>query len=279
MKCTRCRREIVELVTVCSSCGTFLGYPNVFLAELPEEQQALDARYTEAIASAELRGASEKLQEFEESAKASSAVIAMSSERLCSLAVNQNELYSTYDQTVRAQIRRPAVVRNDQNRRAVEGKLWGSAAPEIRYAALSLNGRGLKSYGDCFVQLKEEFISHRASVLEQNSYNFVESLSVLADCPTGFRSNWKERYKVAVAKCGEEITAGTDRNEFGDILLVARDDRKDDRFVEVHIFGGFDFLAFESVIVTQMRRSKAERLNLKIAKRYAELGKVRWNDE
>ena len=115
MKCSRCTREVEELVTTCLSCGTFIGFPNVYLAESEQERQALDARYTEAVAVSAKEGTLTNLQEFEEAAKFSSAVVSMNVTRLRALAVNKNELYSNYDLAVRAQARRPALARNDHS--------------------------------------------------------------------------------------------------------------------------------------------------------------------
>lgn len=256
-----------------------MGYPNVYLAELPEEQEALNARYTEVVACADRRKALEALQMFEAAVKKSSAVVSMSSERFRSMAVNQNELYSNYDQVVRAGTRRPAIAKNDQTRRAVDGKLWGTAAPDIRYAALSLDGRGLRSYGDCYVELKESFIAHRTSVLEENSFDFIKDLTMLADCPLGYRSNWHDRYRVAVAKCGDDIIQSTSASEFPSFLLTAGDSRANDKFVEVHIHGGFDFAACSSVVVANVPRTKADKVGLKVARRYADAANLKWTDE
>jgi len=200
VNCPRCHRAILELVRYCASCGTDVGYPNVNLAQAEDEKQALEARYTEAVVKAEVRGILDQLQLFEIAIKNSCAVVSMSSDRLRSLATNSNELYSNYHLAVRAQSRRPAKVRNDQARSAVDGRLWGVAASEIRYAALSLDGKGLKSYGDCFVTLDEAFIAHRSSVLADNSFVFLKDLTFGEELPTGFRSNWEERHKVAVAE-------------------------------------------------------------------------------
>lgn len=272
-------REIEELVTTCSSCGSFVGYPNVYLAEAADEQEALDARYTQAVALAATGGTLTDLQEFEEAAKLSSAVVSMSVARLRSLAVNKNELYSNYDLAVRAQVRRPALARNDQRRRAVDAKLWGTAAGEIRYAALSIDGRGLKSYGDCFVKLDDHFISHRTSVLEQNSFSFLKNVTFADETPIGFRSNWDDRYKVAVAKCQSQILWNTEPSEFPLILLKAGDSRSNDEFIEVHIYGGFDFSACSSVIAANVPRTREDKASLKIAKQYALAAKKGWTDD
>ncbi len=139
------------------------------------------------MASAEVRGTIDQLQLFETAAKKSLAVVSMSIDRLRALAISPNELYSNYHLAVRAQSRRPAKTRNDQARSAADGRLWGIAESEIRYAALSIDGKGLRSYGDCFVTLDDAYIAHRSSVLTANSFSFLKDLTFGEELPVGFR--------------------------------------------------------------------------------------------
>jgi len=65
---------------------------------------------------------------------------------------------------------------DDARRRSVESILFGSYGEEIRYAALSLGGLGLVSYGPITMVMSEPAIAQRASLLEYNSFQFVEQL-------------------------------------------------------------------------------------------------------
>ena len=185
-----------------------------------------------------------------------------------SLTVKSSELYSNYQMAVRARLRQPALLSNDLRRNAVDGKLWGSFGEHIRYACLSLDGKGLSSYGDCFAVLKNLNIEHRASILERNSYEFVES-APSQPSPLGFRSSWQNRHMVAVAKCANLVTSGTRQEDFPGILMETGSSRHDDEFIEVHIFGPFDFKAFESIGTSGKVTDPRDKLTLKIIEQKA----------
>ena len=269
MICERCAAEVSESSAECSSCGTFAGYPNVRIAEKAEEAEALDDRYFRALIDAEGRGDLSKVEEFEAEVQAiSQAVVAMDVDTLCELANNPNELYSNYKLMVLAQARRPASLSNEQRRMAVDGKLWGTFGQQIRYAALSLDRRGLSSYGNCFATLRNLHVEHRASILEKNSYEFVEA-SPSQPLPLGCRSGWRNRHRVAVAKCAERITAGTRKEEFAAILMESGIARHQDDFIEVHIFGPFDFKAIEAISVSGKFTERRDQLTLEIIRKRA----------
>ena len=269
MNCGRCGVEVSDSLSECTSCGTFAGFPNVRLAEKPEEVEALDARYFEALTDAESRGVLNKVEDFEAEIQAKSkAVVAMDIDTLKSLATRANELFSNYQLRVRAQARKPALISDDQRRTAVDGRLWGTFGDEIRYAALSTDCKGLPSYGSCFATLRNLHIEHRSSVLEMNSFKFVE------DAPSkplrvGFRSDWQNRHKVAVAKCAEKITDKTLSGEFHELVLEPGKSRDAAEYIEVHIFGPFDFRAFECISTTGKVTNKRDKLTLEIVKKMA----------
>ena len=227
MKCSNCSAEVSASLELCGSCGTFIGYPNVRLAALPEEAEALESRYFEALIDAEERGALERVEEFEAAVKTfSKAVVAMDIDQMRSLAVNSNLLYANYQMLVRARLRQPALLSHDQRRMAVDGKLWGSFGESIRYTSLTLDGKGLSSYGNCFGVLKKLNVQHRASVLERNSFDFIELTSAAGPLPLGFRSPWHERHMVAVAKCAKLISSSTASKSFPEILTSTGTDRR-----------------------------------------------------
>ncbi len=239
------------------------------MAEKAEEIEALEARYLQALLDAEERGVLDKVEEFEAEVQTmSQAVVGMNIDTLCRLATSTNEIYSNYQLMVHAQTRRPASLSNDQRRLAVDGKLWGTFGSEIRYAALSLDRKGLSSYGNCSATLRNLHVEHRASILEKNSYEFVEA-SPSQPLPLGFRSTWKNRHRVAVAKCAERINAATLKEEFAVILMESGTARYQDDFIEVHIFGPFDFKAIEAISASAKITNKRDQLTLKIIRKRA----------
>lgn len=239
------------------------------MAERPEEQEALDDRYFRAVTDASDRGVANEIETFEQVMMKSEAVVAMSVDLLRTLATKSNSLYSNYQLTVRAQLRRPALLGFDQHRSSVDGKLWGVAAESIRYAALSLDKSGVASYGDCSVVLKESHIAHRASVLEENAFAFVDKVKHSEPLPLGYRSPWRDRHKLAIAKCSQNVQLGMNERDFASLLLFNGAGRTADDFMEVHIYGPFDFNAVESIRIATAKRSHSDNLSLAVIKQKA----------
>jgi hypothetical protein len=150
-----------------------------------------------------------------------------------------------YRQT-EAETRCAAQLSNDRQRRATEALLFGKYAPEIRYAALSLDGKGLVSYGSCSVALLDKLCFNKATLLEENSYPFVRSHRLLPgdDIPSGYRSVWKDRHWLTIAKLAYRISELTQAEEFAGLLLRSDGDRVADEFIEVHLYGTFGRQAF-----------------------------------
>lgn len=248
MRCPDCGSDIHAFSEKCQTCGFFAGSPNVRAAAEPDEVAALEARYEAARSSAAVDGRLGVLDAFEKRATDSFAVINTDLEVLRAFLTNSKALYTTYSLGVKGQQRRAAEPDDDRERRMVEAKLFGAYGEEIRYAALSIE-RGLRSYGPVSLRLRDVAIAKRASLLEENSYDFVDhhALGPKVPIPPGHRSPWSTRHQLAVAKLGGAVEAGTREDEFADILLHSDGDRSTDRFIEVHVFGPFDAGAIESV--------------------------------
>lgn len=140
---------------------------------------------------------------------------------------------------VKGQLRKPAEFESDRHRLTVEGVMFGSYGENIRYAALSLDGAGLRSYGSYSLRFREVAINRRATLLEENSYVFVEKHGMTAgkEIPSGYRSTWEEREKLALAKLAQRITPASSEGDFPGILLFSEGDYKTDDFIEIHIYG------------------------------------------
>jgi tetratricopeptide (TPR) repeat protein len=99
----------------------------------------------------------------------------------------------------------------------------------IHYAALTLDGRALSSYGECSVLLRESMIAHRSSVFEQNSLLFMKRHNVklfeVDRLPVGHRAAWADRGRLAVAKLASQITSRTKKDEFASTLMHAATNR------------------------------------------------------
>ena len=256
----------------CSRCGKFIGYPNVRDVEAEDERNALEVRYRKAVVASEGKGAYANLMRFKADMQSAHAVINLPIDPLYHFVTYHSSLYSGYALQTESEIRKIATSEDDKRRMGIEGTLFGGYAKQIRYAALSLNGTGLTSYGPFAMQVKPEAISIRATLLEENSFDFVKNHHILAGdpLPPGHRAGWAERHKLAVAKHGEDITENTQHEDHAGLLLFSEGDRETDSFIEVHIYGPFDLGAIEAVRGTVSTKSKRERATLEAIKDYLE---------
>lgn len=160
-------------------------------------------------------------------------------------------MYGSYYKLLMAGTRSPAKLDYDRHRAAVDAILYGTYASEICFAALSLDGSGLLSYDPISIQLKDVAIASRATVLEENSYTFVrrQGLTPGMAPPRGFMAAWDQRDILAAVKVEPRLDAHTDVTSFPALLLYSSGDRQHDSYVEVHIYGSFDFRAVERVSV------------------------------
>lgn len=249
LECPRCGSKISDSAEKCETCGYYAGSPNVRAAKSDEETEALNTRYAEAVENAKANGSYSRLLLLEEAAKKSCVVVNADLDFLHFFVTNPKALYSTYSLATKGQIRKPASRRNEEDRLAIESKLFGGYAGEIRYGALSLDGSGLKSYGAYTLKLREVAIADRTTLLEVNSFDFVERHGIRprVGLPSGYRATWEDRHRLVVAKLADRISAGASEAEFSTMLLRGEGDRATDDFIEAHIFGAFDINAVESV--------------------------------
>lgn len=280
-KCPKCASKIPHSYEKCPTCGYHVGPPNVRAVRNDEESAALDVRYREACNAARARGCQAQLEKLEQSLKESRAVVNVDLDFLHYFVTNRKALYASYSRTVEAGTRKPASQADDADRRSIEALLFPGYAGEIIYAALSLDGSGLKSYGGFALQLREVAIEDRATLLEENSFGFVERHGIRPrqELPWGYRTSWQNRHKLAVAKLAGRLSSGTTGAEFPTMLLRSEGRRETDDFVEVHVYGPFDINAVELVKGSSSTRSKDERALLGIVKaKLRNLG-IKWVEE
>lgn len=259
--CAACHAALPSNLVRCPHCARSLPFPNVRAAEAEEEQAALEAMYRRAMRSIRARGAASVARAFEASAAGSRAVIARAVGEIQRLATSDREVYATYYQLSDADIRIPAGDQWDVLRRVTDEALFPNYREEIRFAALSLNERGLSSYGPCILVMRDEMIAHRATVFVENSVgwmrrHFARVLEGL-DLPRGFRAPWQARAKLAVAKVSPRLTPSTDAGDFPALLLTEGADTSGDDFIEVHIFGPVTIRTVEKVVVQRPEQASA----------------------
>ncbi len=225
------------------------------MAEDKDERDALEDRYRAAKRDAVSRNADVVLQNFENAIDHSQAVISRSESEVLRLANSHKQLYSTYYQQIEAGVRLPDGDEWGVLRELADTVLFGPVyKKEMRFAALTLDGIGLSNYGSCSIVFRDEMISHRASVFEENSALFIEHLGLKIsreiNLPKGHRATWGERAKLCVAKLYRKIDFATRSDEYSGLLLRQGATPEDDEFIEVHIWGPMTVLTMERVNVT-----------------------------
>lgn len=243
-------------------------------ADEPEERAALDRRYDKAKKESRDRKSHTVLQDFENAVGDSKAVISRYYSEVLRLASSTRQLYGTYYELVEAGIRLPDGDEWDTLRELADTVLFPKYKQNIRFGALTLDGRGLLNYGDCAIVLREPMIAERTSVFEENSAIFVErheiKISRKPNVPKGYRATWSQRARLAVAKLHDRIDSTTTPDKYSQILLKTGTTSEDDDFIEVHIFGPMTVLTMERVIViipqTSKRATIVKAIKSKLAK-------------
>ena len=283
-RCPYCQHDFAMALEHCPHCGRPSRFPNVAIAEYPEERQALQMRYDQAMRDASARGVGQILRELEAASTASVAVIARSFEETQMFAGGDNQGHATYYLQVEAEVRLPRGEKWDVLRRVTDAALFEGYENRVRFAALSLDGRALKNYGDCAWVLREDMIAHRASLLDENSVMFMEHHDVTVSqahrLPPGHRAAWAERSKLCVAKLAAMISDKTTPAEFPKLLLRDGRTTEDDEFVEVHVGGPMTPRTLERVIVMKgnkrRRQAIARALEAKLNKLGVHLENLTW---
>jgi hypothetical protein len=250
--CGHCRNEIPLDWKYCPHCAAGLNCPNVFLAGQMAERAALDERFQSAKSDAQSRGCESIVREFEIAAARSQAVVGSTLQKLLPVVTRDRDVYATFHKIAELRFSREPALNSpewDKLRVHAEIELLGSVRniDELHYAALTLDGRSLPNYGEVSILLRENLISHRASVFQENSGYFVHRSGV--KFPPGSRGTWIDRAKLCVAKLASYITKATGHNDFSTLLLQSGSAGYDDQFVEVHIFGPMTFATFEKVTI------------------------------
>jgi len=243
---------------ICPHCGRPGLYPNVRAAEAPDEVVALEQRYLAAFSDATARGADTALLDFEAEVRQSKAVLARTANELQRLATSDKQIYATYYELLRAGVISHAGDRWAVLRALADEAMFPGYKEEIRFAALTLDMRGLSNYGDCFVVFRNDMIAHRASTFEENSTMFMRhhriQMSEADKLPRGYRATWDDRSWLCAAKLFRRIDAHTPKDEYSKLLLRQGATTADDDFVEVHVWGPMTARTFEQVSVTTRSR-------------------------
>ena len=264
--CDHCNNDIPHPSERCPHCARPGIFWNVISADRADERTALEQRYNFAKVDALSRGAEEGLRSFEYAASSSTVVIARSESELLRLATSDRQLYATYYQQLEGGLRLPDGDDWDVVREIADTLLFPKYKQDIRFGALSLDGVGLTNYGSCSITLRDDMISHRTTVFEENSVVFMKRFGIKAsnpELPKGYRATWRDRGKLCVAKLASTINATTTANEYSSLLLKQGASSADDQFVEVHIWGPISILTMQRVTLTSKEIENENRTIIK----------------
>ncbi len=259
MQCPNCGFPVPPYARYCPVDQTDVGFPNVRAAETPEEAGALDARYTLATQDAQVRGCLRTLEDFGRAVLGSKAVICRSLSIVQYLVSNDSALYNTFHQQVAAEARIPEDNFWDRARSAVNATLFPHYQDEMGFAMLSLNDRGLTTFGPYVIVLREAPIASRSSVFERNSVVFFQEMvdTKVGDAlAPGYRAAWAQRDRLAMAKCYGQIGSATAAGDYSSILVKPGPTPQDEEFIEVHIYGPIHRRAIEKVVGPPPRRGE-----------------------
>ena len=200
--CSICQSPIDISSRFCAGCGADIGFPNVRASSSREEADALIQRRADAEISAKSKQCEQVLHAFEDSVRESKAVINKNVGEIQALISSDNALYSTFYNLVDAQARLPENSLYDMARGPIDSTLFPYYYNQMRFAALSLDGRGVQKFGALTMVLREHIIKHRATVFEENSVEFClrQKIVLGSPLPPGYRTVWEMRHQLAAAK-------------------------------------------------------------------------------
>lgn len=259
-KCTRCRNRYFPELDRCPHCGAGGPCPNVFAAEDPAEKRALDDRYRRAVAAAQ--SCADAVRELEKRLDKSVAVRRVPAADLITLASGDDRAAATYWGQLRGGMRLPGDDEWSKLRGIVDQVMFGSYREKIHFAALTLDGRALDTYGDATLEFRTEMIADRATVFEDNSALLMKRMGQTYDVPVGFRATWPRRGKLGVAKLATALHDGP--IDVAALVLQAGATTADDTFIEVHIYERFTLHTVRRIAVSEKHLSELQRERLSL---------------
>jgi len=272
LTCGYCHIDFPSGPQSCPHCARPSLFPNVIDAAATKEVESLSERYDDALQHAKQAGIASELACLEQVANQSEACFSRTIEELSRLSSSDQELYTTHYQLVGAGARIPANNKWDKFRGAVDEKVFPNYKEHIRFALLTPNGMGLNYYGDCSFVLREDMIAHRSSAFEENTMVFMEKheIQVMAVLPTGYRSSWDDRGKLAVAKLYKRLTPGMKEKGVAALLITPKTRQTTDDFIEIHVYGSISIRTVSYVTIhkqtSEQKKRRAYQLRLKAMK-------------
>lgn len=274
MICTKCQTDVADHLRNCPACQRDAGFPNVKYAMRAAEVAELGRRSDSADASADSKGARPQLDSFRLHVASSQAVLNRSLGDLHSWINDRKPLWFSFQ--IQVQLGRTPQDNDYDHARGSVGELVNPhVSKHINYAALSLDDTGMDHYGSYTVVLKELQIDDRASVFEENEFEFVRRHHIVPGVkavPSGYRAVWENRSTLAAAKLHPKITSTTVPADYQSILMEPRGSTPTNDFVEVHIYGAMDCSIIHRVVGPAPSRRADRSLWTQTKRALADLG-------
>jgi len=253
-------------LTNCEYCGYDLGAPNVNIVMTEIELNALQRRYDDARNYTIKHGTEDALNRFEDYFNTNVKVIKNMSLQTLYKWIVLTGAYKSYQRAVEEGLRDVANLFNDRKRTTIDSLFYGTYGRDINFAALTLNDKGIESYGNCRVIFNEDSIKSRSSTLEENSFNFVKTHKInfeTLNIPAGYRSTWHDKFKLAGAKLHSKLALGNQEEDFNEMVLSSKEDKDTDEFIEVHIYKKLTNLAVKSIFVPAPKNNSKDKIFVK----------------
>lgn len=251
--CPNCNQLNDVSESACGSCGiTFLHQVNVRRSLIPAEREALEKRYKSALSELSVKSLDAEVNLLETVViDEGKAVLNLGFDFLWDWLMYPGKAYQSYRRTVAADLRKRATFENDLKRSSVESLLFGSHV-DIIYAALTVDQSSVRSYGPVTVVLRNSTIENRTSMLEKNSFFFVNDAMTIGwtfgkPLPVGFMAQWSDRHKLAVAKLKDALKKDISSEELADAILSSDGNRAADEFMELYIYGNIISTGVEKI--------------------------------
>lgn len=272
--CAECGVDFPLDRTTCPHCARPSLFPNVAMANQANETRKLDDRYQAALVDADQRGCRANVDQFSDDCRKASAVMRCDLQRLHRQIASGSDIFAPYYDLERLRLRMSTSdgFNFEKLRPQAEIELLGNAKhiEQIHYACLSLDDKGLDSYGDCIIKLAEPMIAHRTSCFEGNT---AVIYAVEHDFEQRLRSGWGNRHIICTAVMANRINSATTRTDFPGILAAPDPNKRaeNDVFIEIHVFGDMTAHTFESVDFVTSSLRKGDNVYLAATQQKLEL--------
>jgi hypothetical protein len=266
-KCPDCKLEYPTDAERCITCGRpapSKGFPNVLLAEKPNEKKELKRLYDDAIADSTRAGAITKLREFERRVQSEARLItACRFKKFFDIGDQEGGIFPTFQQLYHAELAFAGDDPNNNVRLIAEEATLPGCSRRTHYAVMAIDEVGLMHYGNYSLIWKLDMVAHRTSLFIANCLTWRQEngMALGSAAPVGNRARWKDRHVLAVIKCASQITSRTKPSSFPRMLVRNRS-KKDpyDVFIEGHIWGPLTRMSLLKVICTSPETSPAKQM-------------------